>query len=185
MHLHATHRNARIAPRKVRWLRDLVVGRSAQEAQQQLSWQKTKAAHLVREVLRSAIANAEHNFELSPADLRVRSLVVGGGLRLKRFQPVSRGMAHPFVKRMSHITVELEAAGVAQAQKPRKTEIETLEVEELGKRKAVEAVPAADEVPSGARTQTEAVPADLAASQKIKTMQQGGDRQKRHRRKSV
>lgn len=104
----ATHRFAKISPQKARLLADMIRGRRAQLALEELKFSHQRAARLIEKVLKSAVANAD---ELGQADLE--SLVVSGtwvneGPRMKRFQPKDRGRAHPILKRTSHITVEVD-----------------------------------------------------------------------------
>ena len=66
-----------------------------------------KSARLVAKTLKSAIANAENNFKLTPAALVVRQAVAQTASRLKRFTPKARGMAGPIIKRNCHIKIVL------------------------------------------------------------------------------
>ena len=64
-----------------------------------------KAANIIHKAVRSAVANAENNLSADGEKLVIKSISVDGGPSLKRFQPVSKGMAHHILKRTSHITV--------------------------------------------------------------------------------
>lgn len=108
MKVSAQHKHARISPRKVREFRSVIMGRQVAEAQAQLSWMKGKGAETLLKVLNSAVANAVNNHELEAAKLVVADVVVGDGLKMKRFQPAAKGMAHPFVKRTSHVSIIVE-----------------------------------------------------------------------------
>lgn len=102
----ASHRFARISPRKARLVIDLIRGRSVQDALDILKFTDKKASALVDKVLRSAIANADEK----NADVRslvVSKALVNEGPRIKRFQPKDRGRAHPIIKPTAHIVVEV------------------------------------------------------------------------------
>src|SRR5688572_558781 len=133
MKITAQHRDARMSPRKIRLLRAVVRGLPAAEARQQLHYLPGKAAHLIREVLASAVANAQHNFDIAEDKLVIADVIVDGGLVMKRFRPVSRGMAHPILKRSSHITVVLAERGEStqRTRKVKKTEISTVTPDQL------------------------------------------------------
>src|SRR5688500_15719831 len=106
MDITATFRNARIAPRKLRPLARLLTGMPVSEAELQLRYLPGRAVRdAVLPVLKSAVANAEHNHGLSANDLKIARLTVDAGFAFKRFRPAFKGMAHPFQKRTSHITV--------------------------------------------------------------------------------
>ena len=100
-------RHLRIAPRKVRKVAQTMKGKPAKHAETQLRFMRKAAALQLLKLLRSAIANARHNFQLDADSLIVRSVRVDGGPVLKRSMPRSRGMANPIRKRTSHITLTL------------------------------------------------------------------------------
>lgn len=188
MKIFAQHKNARMTPRKVASLRESVIGLSAREADAQLSWQRGKAAKMMRKVLLSAIANAKHNHEIEEENLRVADVEVGSGMKFKRHRPVSRGMAHAFVKRNSHIKIVIEEIEL-RSKKPKKvseTEIDTFTVDELKKNRA-EAKKADTEEPFEKKEGLEHRGQDksMEAFQKKKIQQQGGDKKKTHRRKTI
>ena len=108
MKVSSHHKHARIAPRKVREFRGAVLGLPVAEAQAQLAWMKGKAPKVLLKVLNAAVANAVHNHELEKDKLVVADVVVGDGLKMKRYQPAAKGMAHPFVKRTSHVSISVE-----------------------------------------------------------------------------
>ena len=105
----ATYRFARIAPRKVRPVMDLVRGREVTEAMNLLKFTPNLAAALLRKTLASAVANASEA-EADVENLVVQQVFVGKGPVMKRFQPKDRGRAHPILKRTSHLTVVVEEA---------------------------------------------------------------------------
>jgi large subunit ribosomal protein L22 len=103
----ATHRYARIAPRKAQLVAALIRGRKVDDALAQLEMSKKRAAWFFKSVLKSAIANAEEG------DADVRNLVVSesrvdAGPTMKRFQPKDRGRAHPILKRTSHLVIAVD-----------------------------------------------------------------------------
>lgn len=98
----------RISPRKVRLVANLVSGLDVGKAEEQLSFFPKHAALPLRKLLRSAIANAEHNFNFKRESLYVRSLIVEGGPILKRFLPRMGGRASDIKKRTSHVILTLE-----------------------------------------------------------------------------
>lgn len=99
--------NVRISPRKVRLVANLVKGMSVANAIDQLNYSNKDAGEPVSKVIRSAAANAEHNFQADPKKLKVQNIFVNNGLNYKRGKPVSKGRYHMIIRRGSHITVEL------------------------------------------------------------------------------
>jgi large subunit ribosomal protein L22 len=109
-----------MAPRKVRLVVDLVRGLPVAEAERRLTFLKKDASRPVLKLLQSAIANAEHNFNLDRATLVVKSIAADGGTTLKRFRPRAHGRAAPIRKRTTHITIVLAPASEVPT-KPTKT----------------------------------------------------------------
>lgn len=105
MEAKAIARQVRIAPRKVRLVVDLIRGKQVGEAIAILAHTPKAASPVVEKVLKSAIANAEHNLELDPNSLVVSQVFVDEGPTLKRFRPRAMGRASRINKRTSHITV--------------------------------------------------------------------------------
>jgi large subunit ribosomal protein L22 len=103
----ATH--VRVAPMKARRAVELIRNLPAQEALSVLRFAPQAATEPVAKVLASAIANAEHNFELDPDTLFVSRAYVDEGTTLKRFRPRAQGRAYRIRKRTSHITIEVES----------------------------------------------------------------------------
>ena len=99
-------RYVRVTPMKARRVVDLIRGLPAAEAQAVLQFAPQSASEPVGKVLASAIANAEHNFELDPRTLVVSRAWVDEGPTLKRFRPRAQGRAYRINKRTSHITVD-------------------------------------------------------------------------------
>ena len=190
MEIKAQHRNARMSARKLRLMRSIVRGLSASEAEAQLQFMPGHAAEIVQEVLKSAIANASHNYDVAVDKLKVADLVVDESFKIKRFRAGSRGTAKPIHKYTSHVTVILEEVGAVKEKKrkAKKTEIETITTEDFAKQ-AAEIIEKPTEEKGEVSSET-AVPAAHpskanAAFQKVKMMQQGGDAKKAHRRKSI
>ena len=102
------HRFARIAPRKARLVMDMIRGRNVNDALAILRFSKRRAAVMIDQVVRSAIANATEQ-EAEADDLYVKACWVDPGPIIKRFQPKDRGKAYAIQKKTSHLVVELEA----------------------------------------------------------------------------
>ena len=105
----ASAKYVRIAPRKARLVADEVRGKSYPEAVSILRFTNKKAAKMVRDVIDSAAANAEHNLDADPDELFVREIRVDEGPTIKRYRARAMGRATMIRKRTSHITVELGA----------------------------------------------------------------------------
>ncbi|HFI0464286.1 TPA: 50S ribosomal protein L22 [Streptococcus suis] len=101
----AIARTVRIAPRKVRLVVDLIRGKKIGEAISILKFTPKAASPIVEKVLNSAIANAEHNYDLDLENLYVSEAYVNEGPTMKRFRPRAKGSASPINKRTSHITI--------------------------------------------------------------------------------
>jgi large subunit ribosomal protein L22 len=97
--------HARISPQKARLVADLVRGMPVERALETLTFSPKKAAHIVRKVLESAIANAEHNAGADVDELKVAKIYVNEGPVLKRFEARAKGRGNRILKRTSHITV--------------------------------------------------------------------------------
>lgn len=105
MEAKAVARHIRIAPRKIRIVVDLIRGKSIGEAYAILKFTPKVGADVVAKVLKSAVANAEHNFDMNVDDLYVSAGYVDQGPTLKRIHPRSRGQAFKILKRSSHVTL--------------------------------------------------------------------------------
>ena len=103
----ATHKFARIAPRKARLILDLIRGRDVDDALALLKFSKKRAAVLVDKVVRSAVANAGEQ-EADTGALYVKEAWADPGPTMKRFQPKDRGKAYSIMKRTSHLVVEVD-----------------------------------------------------------------------------
>lgn len=107
MNVQAVTKFVRISPEKAIQVARLLSGKSVDEALAITAVSPRKAARLFEKTLRSALANAENNFELDRESLVVEKAHVGPGPMLKRFRPKARGMAGRIRKRTSHFTVVL------------------------------------------------------------------------------
>lgn len=110
MAVQAIAKNVRISPRKVAPVAALVRGHSVADALTILEHTPRRSAVQVAKVIKSARANADHNHGYKADSLVISEISVTSGVRYKRFRPVSRGMAHPFQKRTSHIRVVVDGA---------------------------------------------------------------------------
>jgi large subunit ribosomal protein L22 len=101
----AIARHIRISPRKVRQVVDLIRGKKVSDALAILQFTPKGATEPVTKVLQSAVANAEHNYEMDADTLFVKEIFVDQGATLKRIKPRAMGRADQIRKRTSHITV--------------------------------------------------------------------------------
>ncbi len=101
----ATLRYARLAPQKVRLVADQIRGKTVEKAMNILTLHDKKAAAVIKKVLESAVANAEHNDGADIDELRITEVFINQGPTLKRLRPRARGRADRILKRTSHITV--------------------------------------------------------------------------------
>ncbi|MFO1401349.1 MAG: 50S ribosomal protein L22 [Steroidobacteraceae bacterium] len=107
MQVSATLRYARISPQKCRLVADTVRGKAVGNAIATLKFMPKKGAELVRKVLESAVANAEHNLGADIDTLKVTAIMVDEAPLLKRFHARAKGRGNRIVKRNSHITVQV------------------------------------------------------------------------------
>src|SRR5687768_13565328 len=121
MEVRAVGKGIRVQPRKVRIIADEVRGKSAVRAVHLLRYHSSKGARELRKVLLSAMANAQENNNLNPESLRIATIMVDEGPRLKRIQARAMGRANRIVKKSSHITVVVEEYEAQGAVKPHGT----------------------------------------------------------------
>ena len=142
MEVTAKLRNLRISPRKVRLVADLIRGMDVKAAQVHLSFLTKKSAAPMLKLLNSAIANAKHNFKLSPDNLYIAKITVDGGPVLKRVRPRAMGRAFLIRKRSSHINLTLaekkdkKHLGLSKKKKLRNKVFKAKKKEEIKKEKA-------------------------------------------------
>ena len=98
-------KNARISAQKVRLVADQVRGMPVEKAEQLLAFSTKKAAHIMKKVLLSAIANAEHNDGADIDELTIAAVMVDEGPTLKRGRARAKGRGTRILKRTSHITL--------------------------------------------------------------------------------
>ena len=107
MQVVAVGKDIGISTEKLGLVADAVRGKKADQAMAILSFARTPAAQVVATIVKSAMANAENNYQLVPSDLVVVKIVADQGRRMKRFRARARGRASPILKRSSHVTVIL------------------------------------------------------------------------------
>lgn len=112
----AHQKGVRISPRKIAVVAALVRGRSVDDALTILDYTPRRAAGPVKEAIKSAAANAEHNHSYKPGSLEIMEISVTSGPRLKRFMPAARGRARRFQRKTSHIKVVVD--GQIREKKP-------------------------------------------------------------------
>lgn len=105
MEARAMARFIRVTPFKARQVVDLIRGKDVREAKAILKYTNKKGAPLVAKVLNSAVANAEHNFDMDSDSLFVSEIFVDEGPAIKRMKPRAYGRADIMKRRTSHITV--------------------------------------------------------------------------------
>ncbi|MFH1621368.1 MAG: 50S ribosomal protein L22 [Patescibacteria group bacterium] len=123
MEVKAMLRHLRMSPRKVRLVIDTIRGKKVETAETQLIFVKKAAAGPVLKLLKSAVANAEHNFKLDKNTLFIKKITADAGMTIKRSMPRAMGRATPIRKRSTHITIILSDEAVPKKEKkvkPRK-----------------------------------------------------------------
>lgn len=119
MLVRSTTKYARISPKKAREVAREIQGLAVSDALDTLTYTPKKSAQLINKTLKSAVANAENNHELSADELIVKEAVIGEGPTLKRFKPRARGSAGAILKRTSHIFITLTDEFEAPEEKQR------------------------------------------------------------------
>ena len=105
MRENAQHKNARISAQKARLVADLIRGKEVAQALNVLAFSPKKGAELIKKVLESAIANAEHNEGADIDQLKVVTIFIDKGPSLKRFQARAKGRGNRIEKQTCHISV--------------------------------------------------------------------------------
>ncbi|NRB73576.1 MAG: 50S ribosomal protein L22 [Verrucomicrobiales bacterium] len=154
MDVTSTYKFARISARKARDVAREIQGLPVSEALDLLNFTPRKGAELFGKTLKTALADAENNFELAVDGLYVKSAIVGEGPTFKRFKARARGSASAIMKRTSHITVVLSDDEVVEkaekkAKAPKKAE-----------KKAEKAAPKAEKVDESADVAYDSAPAE-------------------------
>ena len=117
MEVKAYAKNIRMSPRKVRLVIDVIRGMDVARAAAQLRFLKKDAALPVLKLLNSAVANADHNFQIAPETLFVKTIMADGGPVIHRWTPKAFGRSAPIRKRTSHITIVLDQMAPKAAKK--------------------------------------------------------------------
>ncbi len=107
MQVAAILKGAKMSAQKMRLVADQIRGKPVGDALNILNFSTKKGAHLMRKLLESAIANAEHNEGADVDELAVRTVYVDEGLSMKRIQPRAKGRADRIVKRTCHVTLKV------------------------------------------------------------------------------
>ncbi|MFK7976652.1 MAG: 50S ribosomal protein L22 [Halioglobus sp.] len=107
MEVAAKLKGAQISAQKVRLIADQIRGLSVEHALSELEFSNKKAAHIVKKILDSAIANAENNEGADVDELKVSTIFVDEGMTMKRLRPRAKGRADRILKRSCHITVKV------------------------------------------------------------------------------
>lgn len=107
MEVAAKLRGAALSAQKARLVADQIRGKSIEEALDLLAFSPKKGAAVIKKVLESAIANAEHNEGADVDELKVSTIFVDEGLTMKRIKPRAKGRADRILKRTCHITVKV------------------------------------------------------------------------------
>lgn len=108
MQAKASLKFARVGPQKARLVADLVRGKNVNEAVKTLTYLNKKSALMIKKLIESAVANADHKKTMDVDKLFVKTIMVDGGPVLKRFMPRAQGRAFGLRKKTSHINVVLE-----------------------------------------------------------------------------
>ena len=105
MEVKAVSKDTGVSPRKMRLIVGMVRGKKVEEALNILRFAPTPNAIIVAKTIKSAAANAENNFQMTPSELKIVKIAADEARMLKRFRPRARGRANQILKRSSHITV--------------------------------------------------------------------------------
>ena len=107
MEVAAKLKGAKLSAQKARLVADQIRGKSAESALEILQFSGKKGADIIKKVLESAIANAEHNDGADVDELKVSTIFVDEGMTMKRIRPRAKGRADRILKRSCHITVKV------------------------------------------------------------------------------
>ncbi len=107
----------KITPRKTRSIADVIRGLPVEEAKTQLMFSPRRAATALLKLLDSAVANAEHNYQLNVSKLYIKEIRVDQGPKFKRWTPRARGSVAPIEKKSSHVALILGVSPEAAASK--------------------------------------------------------------------
>ena len=107
MEVSARLKGARLSAQKARLVADQIRGKGVEEALDLLAFSPKKGSEIIKKILNSAIANAEHNEGADVDELKVSSIYVDEGMTMKRLRPRAKGRADRILKRSCHITVKV------------------------------------------------------------------------------
>ncbi|MBI4356898.1 MAG: 50S ribosomal protein L22 [Gammaproteobacteria bacterium] len=107
MEVIAKLRNARVSAQKARLVANMVRGLPIEQAEALLEFSPKKAARFVKNVVKSAAANAEDRFSANKSELKISKILVDEGIKSKRVSPRAKGRANRIVKRSCHILVQV------------------------------------------------------------------------------
>lgn len=141
MEVKAKGKYLKISSKKMRLVTDLVRGMDSKEALDYLNFVPKKAARFINKVLNSALANAEHNFDLKKENLFIKEIFVNEGPTLKRWRPRAFGRAGQIRKRSSHLEIILGEKIPSSETIPVKTKIKEPIIEPISKDKIGEEKP--------------------------------------------
>lgn len=108
MEIKAVAKNVRISPRKLRILAEVFKKTNAVETLVRLGHVDRAGSLPLSKAIASAVANAQQVHKLAPESLTIKNITVDAGVVFKRYKAASRGAAHPYKRRSSHLTVVLE-----------------------------------------------------------------------------
>lgn len=108
MRVRAMARNLGVSPKKLGLIVDMVRGKKVSEALDILRFLPSPAARNVAKIVKSASANAENNFQLDPAKLKISEITANEGRKAKRARAKARGRMAPIIKRSSHVVVYVQ-----------------------------------------------------------------------------
>jgi large subunit ribosomal protein L22 len=129
MEVKAKTKYCRISPKKTRLVADLIRGLPVIEAENQLLYIPKKASRFILKTLKSAVANAEHNYNLKKENLYIKKITVDQGPTLKRWTAKAFGRATPIRSKTSHIEIVLEEIKPTEIKKKEKEPIVTQKLE--------------------------------------------------------
>jgi len=161
MQVKSTYKFARVSPKKARDVAREVQGLPVSDALDVLTYTPKKAAHLIGKTLKSAIANAENNFDLVADTLVVSSATVTDGPTFKRFKPRARGSASAIIKRTSHINIVLDEAPEDDSEPTYHVSGEGAKKKPAAKKEKKKAEPKAEAAPVEEAPAEEAAPAEV------------------------
>lgn len=107
MEIKAESRHVRVSPKKLKFLIRGLKGMTVSEILARLTLFNKSGAADIKKLIESAKANASHNFKIPTETLTVKSITVGKAGTMKRFRAASRGVAHSYKKRLSHLKISL------------------------------------------------------------------------------